>query len=63
MPDISMCAVNDCELRKQCYRYMAVPSKYWQSYLAPEQTGKDCKYFWKVEPRDRLEEEKEGSDS
>ena len=32
MPDITMCKPQYCELREHCYRYMAIPNEYWQSY-------------------------------
>lgn len=32
MPDISMCLNDRCVKRKECYRYMAVPSTYIQSF-------------------------------
>lgn len=32
MPDITMCANNECPLRSHCYRYLAVPDECWQSY-------------------------------
>ena len=49
MPDISMCANGlSCELRDTCYRYVAKSSRY-QSYIAPPNPGKDCKYYWPTE--------------
>lgn len=47
MPDISMCLNKNCPLRMKCYRYTAIPDKYWQSFadFAPDQTGK-CADFW-----------------
>ncbi len=32
MPDISMCQNSSCELRKGCFRYLALPNPYHQSY-------------------------------
>ena len=48
MPDISMCKNETCKLKKECYRYMATPSKYWQTYadIEPNKKG-DCDYFIK----------------
>ena len=31
MPDITMCTGN-CPVNEFCYRYMAKPNPYWQSY-------------------------------
>jgi len=58
MPDISMCMGYDnasgieCPMREACYRYLASPCEYRQSYLldAPfiiEPDGISCEYFWK----------------
>ena len=48
MPDIAMCKNETCKLKKECYRYMAKPSKYWQSYadIKPNKKG-ECDYFIK----------------
>ena len=48
MPDISMCKNETCKLKKECYRYMAEPSKYWQTYadIKPNKKG-ECDYFIK----------------
>ena len=46
MPDISMCANINCSRRSRCYRYLAIPSKHWQSYA--EFTAENCEYFWDV---------------
>lgn len=34
MPDIAMCSGDGCPMRETCYRAMATPSKYRQSYFA-----------------------------
>ena len=47
MPDITMCSNTKCELRKNCYRYLAYSSKYRQSYfltMSPKD-GK-CEQLW-----------------
>ena len=31
MPDICMCTGN-CPVKEMCYRYMAEPDRYWQTY-------------------------------
>lgn len=32
MADITMCKNEGCEIKKECYRYMAKPNPYRQSY-------------------------------
>jgi len=50
MPDISMCAGNNCELKDNCWRYKATPS-YRQSWFAtpPFESIFECDYFWEME--------------
>jgi len=45
MVDMAMCQRKDCPLRHKCYRFMAIPDPYWQSYLVVEKIGKDCEHF------------------
>ena len=33
MPDIAMCQSHECPRRVGCYRYMATPNEYRQSYM------------------------------
>ena len=33
MPDISMCNGVDCLVKDKCYRHIAKPSEYWQSFF------------------------------
>ena len=40
MPDISMCMNVTCPSKNICYRFMAKPNPYWQSY---------CNYEWEEE--------------
>jgi len=51
MPDISMCANGGCPLRHECYRFMAKPNEYRQTYaqFAPNPDGETCDYFWGVQ--------------
>lgn len=35
MSDICLCTGN-CPIKEYCYRYMAEPNKYWQTYSALE---------------------------
>lgn len=49
MPDITMCKGNDCQLKQNCYRYKAEPSKYYQTYFSKEPNdGLECKYYWEI---------------
>lgn len=47
MPDISMCMNQECPSHLQCYRFMAVPNPWRQSYMEfKHQEGKDrCESF------------------
>lgn len=45
MPDISMCSNEACERKKDCYRYVAIPSS-WQSYMQFDE--KDCQHFMHI---------------
>jgi len=58
MPDISMCFNEKCEKRHTCYRFIATPNKFWQSYgtFSPDKNG-NCDYYWKVE-KDKSDETK-----
>jgi hypothetical protein len=58
MPDITMCSGYDkvtkepCPLQGNCYRFLAAPSEFRQSYFveAPfiiEPDGTSCEHFWK----------------
>jgi len=56
MPDISMCANEECPLKKGCYRYTATPNPYRQAYgsfkFNPARVKMDqdphaiCEHFW-----------------
>lgn len=48
MPDISKCFGAHCEVKESCYRYTAPSNDYWQSYISPNNPGKDCGYYWRV---------------
>lgn len=52
MPDITMCMGHECPIKETCYRYTAIPSKYWQSYFTEtpyDHLTEDCDYFWEDE--------------
>jgi len=42
MPDISMCDNKRCSKKKECYRFMAIPSSF-QSFMKFEETIKNGK--------------------
>lgn len=52
MPDISMCAREDCPLKKDCYRNAAsgtVPNEHWQAWTTfggDDPAG--CEDYWPV---------------
>lgn len=56
MPDITMCMDNNCQSRFQCYRYMAKPNEYRQSYFmnSPKEDPIEdkCHYFMGIAPSD-----------
>lgn len=47
MPDITMCANQDCPLRDRCYIAQAEPS-YLQSYARFEHDG-ECEWFIEID--------------
>ena len=60
MPDITMCCNSDCPMRGKCYRYLAKPDKYAQSFAlfhSKYKTNKQghriwtCDRFWELDPR------------
>jgi len=53
MTDISKCGNSDkCEVKEQCYRYIAPANEYSQSYSLFYKDNlknpKDCEGYWKV---------------
>jgi len=53
MADLTMCDRKDCPSCDKCYRFMAEPNPYRQSYFAPPyEPIKDdrCEYFIPVRP-------------
>jgi hypothetical protein len=52
MPDIAMCKGDNCPSKHTCYRFLATPSEYVQSYFHPTpntETGK-CDEYWEARP-------------
>lgn len=54
MPDIAMCKGTDCPLKNECYRFLATPSEYRQSYfvIPPIENG-ECQEFWNVKEKNK----------
>lgn len=50
MADITMCHGEGCPQKESCYRYLATPNEYWQSYFTnpPIEADGNCEYFWEV---------------
>ena len=50
MPDIAMCRDENCPSRLKCYRFVATPSKWLQSYggFGRETGDEKCGSFWPV---------------
>lgn len=58
MPDITMCKDDECPSAENCYRFIATPSKVWQSYFAKSPRTPDaprCLYFMDTSVNDRVE--------
>jgi hypothetical protein len=51
MPDIAMCKGTDCPMKNECYRFLATPSEFRQSYfvIPPIENGV-CQEFWDAKP-------------
>lgn len=56
MPDISMCANQQCPSKDKCYRFRAIPSEHRQSYMAfaPPPRRKTCDDFIRIRTDHRL---------
>jgi hypothetical protein len=52
MTDITLCVWGEagCVLASTCYRALAEPDEWHQSYFAPEQRGPNCPYYIHEEP-------------
>ena len=51
MADITMCQNKKCNRRLDCYRFIAIPDKYYQSYFAPDENN--CKHFLQATKSDK----------
>jgi hypothetical protein len=50
MPDISMCNNQNCASRMKCYRFLAKPCEFLQSYIVLEVQLDKCELFWQATP-------------
>lgn len=63
MPDICMCTGN-CPISDYCYRYTAIPNRYWQSYSCLEEvclSNEENKYSEFIPDNKRIKEDEENS--
>ena len=51
MVDIAMCFDNNCPSRNCCYRFVATPNPFWQTYSSFYRYAEDdkCRDFWPME--------------
>lgn len=56
MPDISMCKFEECGKKQTCYRYIAKPSEYRQSYFMgmPPHTDGTCDFYWEAVSKSQM---------
>lgn len=54
MPDISMCDNSKCPLKKNCYRFKAVPNLYYQSYMKFQYKDDKCLDFYPIKKGHRI---------
>jgi hypothetical protein len=54
MPDITMCDNTQCELKEKCFRFMAKPNEYRQSYYEDDVRNEDgsCDKFYPMNQLD-----------
>ena len=50
MVDISMCSAEKCKRKNTCYRYLATPDTYRQSYIVVADVD-DCQMYWECPSR------------
>jgi hypothetical protein len=55
MPDICMCKNQICTQKETCYRFMAEPNPYNQSYCTFGQNkNNECEYYWDNKPQEKV---------
>lgn len=49
-PDIAMCSGQECPKKDTCFRYLAKPSEFRQSYFLgiPLKQDGTCEHYWEV---------------
>ena len=59
MADITMCQNKKCKRKMDCYRYIAIPNQYYQSYFIAKD-DKKCENFIQANKlnKERYEERK-----
>lgn len=58
MPDIALCGKHfnrDCPKAARCYRAIAEPCEWGQSYFIPKHPGADCGDFIEAKPKGEKE--------
>ena len=49
MPDVTMCSGQGCPTKDTCFRYIAEPNKFRQSYfLGSPRKDNTCDHYWEV---------------
>ena len=56
MPDISMCENEACDMKEKCYRFMAEPNPYRQSYSDWDRQRDHC--YAEIQEGDRVRTQK-----
>lgn len=46
MADISKCEGENCDVKENCYRYLAEANPNRQSFIKPTEPGFDCEFYW-----------------
>jgi hypothetical protein len=65
MPDISMCSGEKCPLKENCYRFLATPNEFRQSYFMNppyDHQTKECDHFWDVNLYKKIKKEENETD-
>lgn len=65
MSDITKCSGEGCPVKQSCYRFLATPNEFIQSYFSesPYSEGKkDCDHYWDYGNYDANKKSKENED-
>ena len=56
MVDIAMCTRRDCGKRGTCFRYLAEPDEYYQSYIVidKDDLSNGCDEYWRCRNKKEL---------